>query len=146
MENQDATAQRQLVMETMTRREHGDLEGFLELFQPDCEIVFPGALLRGIDQWREFQRMYLAAFPDGAYEVRHNEPVGDTVFVEGVWSGTHTGPLTTPEGELPATGQRVTVPFALVITIRDGRLGTVHNYHDRFDFLTQLGLLSAPAA
>jgi uncharacterized protein (TIGR02246 family) len=146
MENLDATAQRRLVMETMTRREHGDLEGFLELFQPDCEIVFPGALLRGIDQWREFQRMYLEAFPDGSYEVRHNEPVGDIVFVEGVWSGTHTGPLTTPEGELPATGQRVTVPFALVITIRDGRLATVHNYHDRFDFLTQLGLLPAPAA
>jgi uncharacterized protein (TIGR02246 family) len=146
MQNQDATAQRQLVMEAMTRREHGDLEGFLELFQPDCEIVFPGALLRGIDQWREFQRMYLEAFPDGVYEVRHNEPVGDTVFVEGVWSGTHTGPLTTPEGELPATGRRVTVPFALVVTIREGRLATVHNYHDRFEFLTQLGLLPVPAA
>jgi uncharacterized protein (TIGR02246 family) len=130
----------------MTRREQGDLEGFLELFQPDCEIVFPGAQLRGIDQWREFQRMYLEAFPDGAYEVRHNEPVGDIVFVEGVWSGTHTRPLTTPEGELPATGRRLTVPFALVVTIRDGRLATVHNYHDRLELLTQLGLLPAPAA
>jgi uncharacterized protein (TIGR02246 family) len=146
MENPDAKARRQLVMEAMTRRERGDLEGFLELFRPDCEVVFPGAVLRGIDEWREFQRMYLEAFPDGAYEVRHNEPCGDLVFVEGVWSGTQTGPLTTPEGQVPPTGRRVTVPFALVVEIRDGRLATVHNYHDRLDFLAQLELLPALAA
>lgn len=57
-----------------------------------------------------------------------------------------TGPLITPEGELPATGRRVTVPFALVGTTRDERLATVHNYHDRLEFLAQLGLMPAPAA
>jgi predicted ester cyclase len=94
-----------------------------------------------------FQRAYLSAFPDGAYDVRHNEPVrGDTVFVEGVWSATHTGTLATPEGDVPATGRRVTVPFALAVTVRDGRIASVRNYHDRLAFLAQLGLTDATTA
>jgi ketosteroid isomerase-like protein len=100
----DVPAQRQLVGDAMLRREQGDLEGFLDLFHPDCEIAFPGTEIGGIEAWRAFQRAYLSAFPDGAYDVRHNEPVrGDTVFVEGVWSATHTGTLATPEGDVPAT-------------------------------------------
>ncbi len=140
MTTMDTDARRRLAAEAMARRERGDLEGFLELFQPDCEIAFPGARLRGIDAWRELQRTYLTAFPDGEYDVHLNEPVGDTVFVEGVWSATHTGPLATPDGELAPTGRRVAVPFALVLTIRDGRVASVHNYHDRLDFLAQLGI------
>ena len=84
------------------------------------------------------------AFPDGAYEVLRNEPAGDAVFVEGVRSGTHTGPLATPEGELPATGRRVASRFVVVAAVRDGRIAASRNYHDRLDFLAQLGLLPAP--
>jgi ketosteroid isomerase-like protein len=143
----DVPAQRQLVGDAMLRREQGDLEGFLDLFHPDCEIAFPGTEIGGIEAWRAFQRAYLSAFPDGAYDVRHNEPVrGDTVFVEGVWSATHTGTLATPEGDVPATGRRVTVPFALAVTVRDGRIASVRNYHDRLAFLAQLGLTDATTA
>jgi predicted ester cyclase len=145
MHTPDATAQRQLVMEAMTRREHGNVDGFLELFVPDCEIVMPGVTLRGVEQWREYQRINLEAFPDGAYEVRHNEPCGDLVFVEGVWSATHAGPLATPDGEVAPTGRRVTIPFALVVQIRDRRLASVRNYHDRLAFMAELGLMPAGA-
>jgi uncharacterized protein (TIGR02246 family) len=135
---------RQLVIEAMTARERHDVDGFLELFHPDCEIVFPGVTLRGVTEWRSFQLMHMTAFPDGAYDVQRIEPVGEMVFVEGVWSGTHTGLLATPDGELPPTGRRVSIQFALVITVRDGRMARVRNYHDRLHFLAQLGV--APAA
>jgi ketosteroid isomerase-like protein len=48
----DVPAQRQLVGDAMLRREQGDLEGFLDLFHPDCEIAFPGTEIRGIEAWR----------------------------------------------------------------------------------------------
>lgn len=83
MSKLDTNARRQLVAEAMRRRERGDLEGSLELIQPDWEGWFSGTVLPGIEQWSDFQRVYLAAFPDGAYEVAHNEPVDELVFVEG---------------------------------------------------------------
>ncbi|HWT24752.1 MAG TPA: nuclear transport factor 2 family protein [Solirubrobacteraceae bacterium] len=55
-----------------------------QLFTPDCEIEFPGVAVRGMDEWRAFQRTWLGAFPDGAYEVVRNEPAGDAVFVGGL--------------------------------------------------------------
>lgn len=135
---------RQMVVEAMSARERHDLEGFLELFHPDCEIVFPGVVLRGVEEWRSFQLVHLTAFPDGAYDVERIEPIGDTVFAEGVWSGTHTGPLATPDGELAPTGRRISIAFVLVITVRGGRMARVRNYHDRLDVLEQLG--AGPAA
>jgi uncharacterized protein (TIGR02246 family) len=143
-EHRYADADPRLVVEAMTRKDAGDLEGFLALFTPDCEIVFPGATLRGIQEWRQFVSAYFDAFPDGRYEVARLEPVGQTVFAEGVWRATHSGPLRTPQGDLSPTGRAVAVRFALVVEVRDGRMASVHNYHDLLDFLTQLGL--APVA
>jgi uncharacterized protein (TIGR02246 family) len=134
-----------LVVEAMARKDGGDLEGFLELFEPDCEIVFPGTVLHGIQEWRTFVSAYFDAFPDGHYELRRLESVGQTVFAEGVWSAVHTGTLRTPNGEIPPTGRRVAVPFALVVEVRNGRLASVHNYHDLLGFMAQLGLAPVPA-
>ena len=143
-EQRQGGADPRLVVEAMTRKDAGDLEGFLELFAPDCEIVFPGAVLRGIREWRQFVSAYFEAFPNGRYELQRLEPVGQTVFAEGVWSAVHRGTLRTPSGEVPPTGRRVAVRFALVVEVRNGRMASVHNYHDVLDFMAQLGL--APAA
>jgi uncharacterized protein (TIGR02246 family) len=143
-ENGPGGADPRLVVEAMARKDGGDLEGFLELFEPDCEIVFPGAVLHGVQAWREFVGAYFEAFPDGHYELARLESVGQTVFAEGVWSAVHRGTLRTPSGEVPPTGRRVAVRFALVVEVRNGRMASVHNYHDLLDFMAQLGL--APAA
>jgi len=44
-------------------------------------------------------------------EIANLMAVGDQVAYETTWKGTHTGPLTTPDGQtIPATGKSVAVP------------------------------------
>jgi hypothetical protein len=42
---------------------------------------------------------------------------------------------------LEGTGRRVAVRFVVVVTIRDGRVTSLHNCHDRLAFLAQLGAI-----
>jgi hypothetical protein len=71
--------------------------------------------------------------------VRTNPPFGE-------WIGEHTGPLTTPAGELAPTGRTVRVPFATLVRIRDGRIASARTSLDQLAFTTQLGLVPEPAA
>jgi predicted ester cyclase len=144
-QNRQDGAGPRLVVEAMARKDGGDLEGFLELFEPDCEIRFPGATLHGIQEWRAFVAPWFEAFPDGHYELHRLESIGQTVFAEGVWSATHTGNRPTPQGDLPPTGRKVAIRFALVVEVRNRRMASVHNYHDRLDLMAQLGLAPVPA-
>jgi ketosteroid isomerase-like protein len=65
---------------------------------------------------------------------------------EGIFSGTHTGPLATPAGDVPPTGKPLRLAFADVFVIRDGLIVEHHIYYDQVAFLTQLGLMPAPDA
>src|ERR1044071_3795370 len=44
------------------------------------------------------------AMPASNATIESVHVASDTVFLELVWRGTHTGPLRTPGGDLPATG------------------------------------------
>jgi ketosteroid isomerase-like protein len=119
-------------------------KGFLALLADDAEMASPLATVRGRDQIGEFIRGMHASFSDWKHEVTV-ESAGDLVVAEGTWSGTHTGPMPTPQGEVPPTGRRPTIRFAGVVRVRDGRLVSVHNYFDRLEFMSQLGLMPEPA-
>ncbi len=55
---------------------------------------------------------------------------GDHVVSESTWNATHTGPLMSPNGEIPATGKSVTgARVCEVWTIRDGKVSRLVNYH-----------------
>ena len=84
------------------------------------------------------------AQPDLTGEVVNVAVDGDTAVLEIVWRGTHTGPLATPSGELPASGRRVETR-ATMWQRYDGEL-VVHQRHylDMLTMLTQLGVLPAP--
>jgi ketosteroid isomerase-like protein len=43
------------------------------------------------------------------------------VMIEGRFTGTNTGPLRTPAGELPPTGRPMVLPFADVFRLADGK-------------------------
>jgi predicted ester cyclase len=66
----------------------------------------------------------------------------DDVVVEGVYSGTHTGPLATPDGqEIAATDKSVNVPYVTMFEVRDGRIASHRAYWDQMAFMAQLGLM-----
>ena len=121
-----------------------DLEGFVNNGASDIEFVIPGGItLHGRDQVREYMQIFWSAFPD--MKVRENYQViaGDTAVTESTFSGTHTGTLRTPNGDIPATGKRVQGRQVSVQRIKDGEVWSEHLYFDQMDFLGALGLVPA---
>jgi ketosteroid isomerase-like protein len=64
--------------------------------------------------------------------------------IEVVWSGTHAGPLLTPDGgTITPSGQPISVPAAMVLTMRGGTISRMAHYFDLTTLLTQVGALPA---
>jgi steroid delta-isomerase-like uncharacterized protein len=92
---------------------------------------------------RQFFEMSRAAFPDLTFVVEHMLEEGDTVMAHGRMEGTN-------EGEFmgtPATGSRVSVPFADVVRFGSDGLAVEHwGVTDSGMMMQQLGVVPEPAA
>ncbi len=68
---------------------------------------------------------------------------GDWVVVEVVWSGTHSGPLQTPMGEIAPSGKSMNNPGVQIQKIENGQVVEVRNYFDMLVILSEFGALGA---
>ena len=109
-------------------------------------VVGTGERLEGAADVVEAEKGWAVAFEDGTVEIDHVVVAGDTVVVEYTGRGTHTGPLQTPDGEVPATGRTGSLGFCDVITIRNGKIAEMRAYFDTMSLMVQLGLLPESAA
>jgi len=121
----------------------GDLDTALSVFAPDVEVVTPNGAMQGVQAQRMLGEAFKVAAPDARIEARTTIVAGDTIVVEGVYSGTHTGPLVGPGGEIPATGKQFSFAYCDVLRERDGRFVSHHIYWDNATFLGQLGVIPA---
>ena len=136
---------REIVREALRKLDEPGGAGFVDGLADEVEFGTPFGVFTGRDAIREFVAGMHASFTDWHHDVTI-ESTGDVAAVEGTWTGTHSGPMATPQGEVPATGKRVTIPFAGIVRIEDGRIASIHNYFDRMTFMGELGLLPEPAA
>jgi predicted ester cyclase len=113
---------------------------------PDVSFSAPGMALRGRAQIRQFVEGFQQAFPDVHHRIDHVFASGDTLVYEGAFTGTHTGVLRTPGGDVPPTHRRIEMPEVQIVTIIHGLAASMRTYFDRLDMLTQLGVLAPPAA
>ena len=112
----------------------------------DVESILPGAPpMKGIEPFNRYVNVFMTAAPDAHIEGNRYYESGDTIVVEGVYSGTHTGPLWTPNGEVPPTGRHFEFPFCDILQARGGKVVSHRVYFDQVVFLAQLGLIPAPA-
>jgi steroid delta-isomerase-like uncharacterized protein len=119
-----------------------DLEGFSATYTEDCELTAPGFSGKGHQGLREFWSSYMEAFPDNQVRVLLVIAQGNNLVEESVFEGTNSGPLHNPDGtKSPATGQRVSTPFAGVYTVEGERIASTRLYFDQVDMLTQLGAM-----
>jgi ketosteroid isomerase-like protein len=119
-----------------------------DIFSADVVTEPPGSgPLRGIEPFVAYGRAFHRAFPDGRIHGDRYVESGDVVVVEGRFTGTHTGPLDTPTGQIPATGRPMVLPFADLFRVVDGKIAEHRIYFDTVGMLAQLGLMpgSAPA-
>jgi steroid delta-isomerase-like uncharacterized protein len=128
-----------LVQQHYRNQERGDFDAIETLFDPDVETVFPGGTLKGIGEFRSFGEAFGHAMSDPRHEVVRSFESGDTIVVEGVFSGRHTGPMVTPEGTIPASGNAVSFPYADFLQVRDGRCVSHRIYWDNVTLMSQLG-------
>jgi steroid delta-isomerase-like uncharacterized protein len=100
------------------------------------------------EQARAVNQSFLTAFPDLRFTVDRTVVDGDYVVVYWTASGTQTGPLATPDGEIPPTGQKGTIAGVYTAEVKNGRIAREWTHWDQVAMLNQLGLMPAgdPAA
>ena len=83
------------------------------------------------------------AFPDARFTLRAVIEEGETAAVEYNLSGTHLGPLATPDGEISPTGKALNIDGAVFSRLdAHGEVVEERRYYDVAGMLTQLGLSS----
>ena len=96
------------------------------------KIEDPGKIIELFKGWK-------AAFPDGAGTVTSAVSSGNKVALEVTWKGTHTGPLETAEGTIPASGKRQETPAAIFYTFEGDKIKESRHYFDSLTLLKQIG-------
>jgi predicted ester cyclase len=120
-----------------------DAERLASLYTDDQVTVLPGAPepVRGRKNKEEMVAGYFGAFPDLTLEIPLVLVSGTHIVCAGHMAGTNTGPLVSPEGEIPPTGRRVNIRMAFILRVTaTGLIEEDQTYFDEADFLKQLGL------
>jgi len=81
------------------------------------------------------------AMPDVKGTVNGVVHDGHTVALEITWKGSHTGPLQTPGGTIPATGKPQTTRASLVMNFDGDKIKDSRHYFDMLSFLQQIGVI-----
>ncbi|MEY2478369.1 MAG: hypothetical protein QOG87_3684 [Actinomycetota bacterium] len=119
-----------------------DYDGVARSLAEGCEFRAPGAeSVTGVDGIVGYMRPFLEAFPDLTHEIVAYVEDGDTAAFELRISGTHTAPLASPQGEIPATGKSVEFQSCDFVRMRGDQIVSYHVYFDMMGFMGQLGLL-----
>ncbi len=124
-----------------------DLEALAGVYAPDAVATSPEGEIRGRDAIVAYLKQYLDAFPDLTWEPLYKVDSGNIAVDEGFIVGTHTQPLTMPDGEtVPPTGRKVRFRECDAVTVENGLITSHRFYYDQMDVLGQLGLLPETAS
>ncbi len=117
----------------------GDLDAWQSRLAPDFTFSYPGMPDgKGVDAARAYNDPFAPAFSDWKVDVHRSAISDDTVFVEMTVNATHSGPLVTPEGTLPASGRRGAVKCVLVSQQRGDRILREATYWNVPDLVAQI--------
>ncbi len=121
-----------------------DMNALVQLYAEDAVMFMPGEAepVRGRKAIAENQTTFLRAMPDLTLKFTTILIQGNHIAFEGIFTGTFTGPLASPEGDIPPTGRSVKAGFAFIGKVNaDGLIAEDRTYFDNLDFMKQLGLI-----
>jgi len=101
-----------------------------------------GRQLDGVDPYIDLCADWRSAFPDVAGTVTNSAQGEGLAVLEIHWEGTHTGPLATPAGILPASGRRVAADASFWALYDGDRIREMHHHLDVLTLLQQVGALA----
>jgi steroid delta-isomerase-like uncharacterized protein len=125
-----------------------DIDAIEALAADDFELIdcASGEKYTGPKGARRNAEGWLTPFGDVQVELLNVISAGDWAVAECVGRGTHSGPMQTPMGEVPATGKQLELHFCSLIKVRDGKIVEGRDYYDAMTIVSQLGLMPEPAA
>jgi ketosteroid isomerase-like protein len=109
---------------------------FLELYTDPVRIN--GADVT-IDQLIHRAQMLARALADRTTQVRSQVSTEDRTAVAFRMTGRHVGPLDTPLGQVPPTGQVLTLDVIDLLLLRDGRISEIFMAADYLGALARIG-------
>jgi steroid delta-isomerase-like uncharacterized protein len=124
----------------------GQLEASLDCFAPDATFTNPLGRFTGREEIAGLFEMFASAFSEVSHNVQNALTSDGVQATEGRVTATHTGTLSTPAGDVPATGRSLDLPQAIWASVRDDRIVDLRAYWDLATFMAQLGLAPEPAA
>jgi ketosteroid isomerase-like protein len=134
---------KKIVDQVWEAMETKQLDKLASLLDAELHFKMPGMEGRGIEPFKQMLTGYLTAFPDLSHRVKAEIEMGDWIAVELDASGTHTGPMHTPNGTVAATGKKVVWESCDFVRVRNGKILSWHVYHDPTQMLTALGMIRA---
>jgi uncharacterized protein (TIGR02246 family) len=101
------------IIETM---KSSDPVAITNLYAPDAVMIQAdlSSPVHGREALLEYFKGMFKAMPDFKSDLTMIAFSGDTIVFEGVGSGTFTGPLATPEGEVAPTGKKFSLKVAFL--------------------------------
>jgi steroid delta-isomerase-like uncharacterized protein len=100
-----------------------------------------GRRVEGVDAYLELCQGWKEAFADAAGTVTNAVGGHDVAALEIRWDGTHTGPLDTPAGTVPASGNRISVDASFWARYDGEAIEEIHHHLDVLALLQQIGAL-----
>jgi steroid delta-isomerase-like uncharacterized protein len=95
--------------------------------------------IEGPEKIVELFKAWKTAFPDAVGTVTSAMASGNKAALEVTWTGTHTGPLETAEGTIPASGKHQETPAAVFFTFDGDKVKESRQYFDSMTLLKQIG-------
>ena len=129
-----------------------DLDRAVAMLGPSVAVRTPLGSFVGREAYRNWIAAHFRAIPDFTHEIRGMAAAADqTLAFELHASGTFTGPLAMPDGDVAPTGRSIDVSAVDLWRFEGALVVEYHLYFDRLDFLGQLGLapdgrMAQPAA
>jgi steroid delta-isomerase-like uncharacterized protein len=120
---------------------NGDWEQLQALLASDSRYDELGTerKIEGPEKIVELFKGWKMAFPDAVGTVTSAVASGNKAALEVTWTGTHTGPLATAEGTIPASGKRQETPAAIFFAFEGEKIKTSRHYFDSMTLLKQIG-------
>ena len=136
-------ANKELIRQFTAASNAADWDALVDIVADDFSrhsAASPGAPVTSRDEFVQLQESFLVSFPDQLVTVERLVADGDFVAALATYTATHTGPM----GQVPATGNAVSVPFLALFRIEDGKIVELWAEWDNMFMLTQLGLAPPP--
>jgi steroid delta-isomerase-like uncharacterized protein len=118
----------------------GDADAVRDAYHADVVLEAPGGVrLTGQVAAAAYNVAFMRAFDDLEVAVHLRVEQDDLLVEEYTMTATHGGALATPRGEIPPTGNRVTLRVAEVYRVHEGKIIENRLYFDEALLMRQLG-------